>query len=97
VSGELRKDQRYEPVDHGRYILKTNVDGETLQANLHRTVEATTIRVYQDPDGFEFIEQSFDDGSKVLMHTAQFEAITCAAVNSPAAVARFKVEESSVG
>ena len=33
------------------------------------------IRVFQDPDGYELVEQSFDNGSTVLMHKAQWNAL----------------------
>jgi hypothetical protein len=55
--------------------IKTNVDDETLRANLARKTTTGPVRVYQDPDGYEFIEQDFEDGSKVIMHRHQYEAI----------------------
>lgn len=69
-----------ELVEHGP---KPTVDFETLKANLQRKIEATTLRLYQDADGYEIIEQNFDDGSKVLMHAAQFNAICLTIARSP--------------
>jgi hypothetical protein len=45
-------------------------------------LETGPVRIFQDPDGFEFIEQFFSNGSSVLMHKGQFEAITLAAARS---------------
>jgi hypothetical protein len=63
--------------------MPITVDMETFTANVHRRVETGVVRVYEDPDGFEFIEQDFDDGTKVLMHKAQYDAITRAVARSP--------------
>jgi hypothetical protein len=69
------------------YQLKTNVDRETLRANMSRKVGAGPIRVYQDPDGFEIVEQSFSDGSMVMMHMAQYQAITYEVASNPELIA----------
>lgn len=63
--------------------MTSEVTQEERRDNLVRRVETTTCRVYQDPDGYEIIEQDFDDGSKVMMHKVQFDAIARTVARSP--------------
>lgn len=65
----------------------THVDFKTFRENASRKVEARGIRVYEDIDGHEIFEQEFSDGSRVLMHSAQYNAMTLAVARSPYAQA----------
>lgn len=49
---------------------------------LEPKIEATRVVIYEDDDGetgYQLVEQHFTDGSKVLMHLNQFQAISVAA------------------
>jgi hypothetical protein len=51
---------------------------------LEPKIEATNVRIYQDVDtetdiGYELAEQFFSDGSSVLMHLNQYQAIAVGA------------------
>jgi hypothetical protein len=41
-------------------------------------IKATTITIFED-SGHEFVKQDFSDGSSVLMHKGQYDAIAVAA------------------
>lgn len=41
----------------------------------HQVLTCEDLRVFQDPDGYKLVEQTFSNGSTVLMHLSQYHAI----------------------